>query len=106
MAPAFDDYLSGIAPETGYPETFMDDIRGAYDSDFVGVQAKVVDLETQLAAVQAELQAEKVQNYDLMRANMATAEVAEPDPEDESEDEGDEDGADWGTNDLFKKDDE
>lgn len=64
----FNDLLSGISPETGYPDDFIELATGAYDQDTAAANAKIAELSAQLEAAQAELQTQKVINYDLMAA--------------------------------------
>lgn len=99
MAPAFHDMLSGISPETGYPDNFAEIATGAYDEDFSASNAKIAALSEENAALAAELQLQKVINYDLMAAG-ATAAPTETDPEAPAEDE--DNPEDVEIDDLFK----
>ena len=97
--PMLNDLLSGISPETGYPDDFVELATSAYDQDTAAANAKIADLTAQLEAAQAELQIQKVINYDLM-ASAATTSVEEDAPEDDSDDEPDSESI--TTDDLFK----
>ena len=91
-----------------YPETFMDDIRGAYGADQDAAAAKISVLEADLAAAQQQILMLQAHNYELM----TTAVPADPAPEETPEDEpsGDDEPSDddAGVDSLFnkKKDDE
>ena len=96
--PMLNDLLSGISPETGYPDDFIELATSAYDQDTAAANAKIADLTAQLEAAQAELQIQKVINYDLMASAATTS--AEDEPEDDSDDEPDSESI--TTDDLFK----
>jgi hypothetical protein len=86
-----------------YPETFLDDIRGAYDADMGIPTAKISVLEADLAAALAEIDRLKAHNYDLLVAGGAGVN----DPEAVEDSQGDEDNSDdddsddEGTDSLF-----
>lgn len=99
--PAFNDYISGFAPETGWPsETFSTDITAAHDADMAGANETIVRLEGELAQAQQALKDEQVINYQLMRAGMATSEEEAPADEQEEEPSADPQN----TDDLYKED--
>lgn len=78
----------GIA--TVYPDTFVDDIRGAYTADADAAAAKISVLTADLAAAQAEILNLRAHNYELM----TSAPVEGPAEEEEtpnSEEPGDND---------------
>lgn len=106
MAPAFHDYMSGISPETGWPDTARDDLTSAYESDFGGITAKVSQLEAENTALRDELNTQKVINYDLMSRPDPVAEAAAeepaPDPDDNPDDSDDSEDAD--INKLYDED--
>lgn len=102
--PALDDLLSGISPETGYPDDFVSLATSARDDDFAAANAKIAALEEELAATVDALNAQKVVNYDLM-ASAASTENVETGNTGESE--GDEsDPEDIQIEDLFTKSEE
>ena len=96
--PMLNDLLSGISPETGYPDDFVELATSAYDQDTAAANAKIADLTVQLEAAQAELQIQKVINYDLMASAATTP--AEDVAADDSDDEPDSESI--TTDDLFK----
>ena len=51
---------------TAYPETFMDDIRGAFTADSDAAAAKIGVLEADLAAAQQQILLLQAHNYELM----------------------------------------
>lgn len=96
----------GISPL--YPDTFLDDLRGAYTDDLSVPAAKISVLETDLAAALAEIDRLKAHNYDLlMQIPAEGAPASEDDNESEDDDSEDEDTP-QGVDGLFgdKKDEE
>jgi len=95
----------GVAEDgisTVYPETFVGDIRAAYDEDFSIPAARISVLEADLAAAQAEILALKAHNYELMVSVPAEEPDAEPEAEpDEEPDEDNDDNS--GVDSLFKE---
>lgn len=80
----------GVAEDgisTAYPETFMDDIRGAYGADADAAAARIAILEADLAAAQQEIVLLQAHNYQLM----VSVPADEPDDADQGEPEGEPD---------------
>jgi len=80
----------GVAEDgisTAYPETFMDDIRGAYGADAATAAARIAFLEADLAAAQQEIVLLQAHNYQLM----VSVPADEPDDADQGEPEGEPD---------------
>ena len=80
----------GVAEDgisTAYPETFMDDIRGAYGADADAAAARVAILEADLAAAQQEIVLLQAHNYQLM----VSVPADEPDDADQGEPKGEPD---------------
>lgn len=101
----------GVAEDgisVAYPETFMDDLRGAYGADQDAAAAKISVLEADLAAAKEQILLLQAHNYELM----TSAVPVEPGPVDEPEEEPSSDDPpsdeDEGVDSLFdkKKDDE
>lgn len=67
---------------TAYPETFMDDIRGAYGADQDAAAAKISVLEADQAAAKEQILALQAHNYELMTAAVPTEPVVEDTSED------------------------
>lgn len=99
----------GVAEDgisTAYPETFMDDLRGAYGADSDAAAAKISVLEADLAAAKAQILQLQAHNYELMTSAVAveTPAVEEPGEDNPS---GDNDTPDdEGVDSLFKKKDD
>lgn len=96
----------GVAEDgisTVYPETFVEDIRGAYGADADAAAAKIQVLTADLAAAQQQILLLQAHNYELMTSAPAdqSAEVNEEPSEDgpAPEDENDENS---GIGSLFK----
>ena len=70
-----------------YPETFMDDIRGAYGADADAAAARIAILEADLAAAQQEIVLLQAHNYQLM----VSVPADEPDDAEQGEPEGEPD---------------
>lgn len=100
--PAFDELLTGISPETGYPDDFLDLARGAYEADTSSANAVIADLEGKLADALSQLQEQKVVNYDLMRAAAPVEESGDAGADSDQEDDGE--SAPESYDDLFKED--
>ena len=80
----------GVAEDgisTAYPETFMDDIRGAYGADANAAAARIAFLEADLAAAQQEIVLLQAHNYQLM----VSVPADEPDDAEQGEPEGEPD---------------
>ena len=80
----------GVAEDgisTAYPETFMDDIRGAYGADADAAAARIAILEADLAAAQQEIVLLQAHNYQLM----VSVPADEPDDAEQGEPEGEPD---------------
>lgn len=92
----------GVAEDgisTVYPDTFVDDIRGAYAADFDIPSSKILVLESELAKAQEEILLLKAHNYELIVSAPAT----DPDEEEEEEEpEGEMNDEDQGVSGLFK----
>lgn len=79
----FHDTLGGLDdhPDLNVPEGFGEAISGAYDADLAtagsSAEAKVLDLTAQLDAALAQVQALKVENYDMLVSMGSSTEVAE-----------------------------
>lgn len=97
--PTFHDLLSGISPETGYPDDFPALATAAYDDDFSSVNAKVAELTAERDTLAAELQAQKVINYDLMASGVNSVDA---DAEPPTDNDGDESPEYIDIDDLFK----
>lgn len=93
---------------TAYPETFMDDIRGAYGADQDAAAAKISVLEADLVAAKEQILALQAHNYELMTAAVPTEPVVEDTPEDDPSGDDSPSDEDEGVSSLFnkKKDDE
>lgn len=93
---------------TAYPETFMDDIRGAYGADQDAAAAKISVLEADLEAAKAQILALQAHNYELMTAAIPAEPVVEETPGDEPSGDDAPSDEDEGVSSLFnkKKDDE
>ena len=94
----------GVAEDgisTVYPETFVEDMRGAYTADADAAAARIQILEADLLAAKAEITALQAHNYQLM----VSVPAEEPDEEtneepDEEPDSGDDSN---GVDSLFKE---
>lgn len=100
----------GVAEDgisTAYPETFMDDIRGAYGADADAAAAKISVLEADLAAAKAQILTLQAHNYELMTSAVPVEETTVETPG-EDDPSGDDAPEDEGVDSLFgnKKDDE
>lgn len=62
----FKALLAALLSEDSLPENWGDQITEAYEFDLSVPNAKVGDLETQLAAKDAEIAALKIRNYELL----------------------------------------
>lgn len=93
----------GVAEDgisTVYPETFVGDIRAAYEEDFSIPAARIAVLEADLAAAQDEILALKAHNYELMVSVPATE--SDENQESEGDDTPDDDNDDnSGVDSLF-----
>lgn len=104
----FNEYLDtlGVGDDGAsvYPETFQDDLRGAYDADFQGATANA-------ALLQAEIDRLTVQNTELAAANWnllqsipSNTPVQEENPDDDPEDDDpDDDSEDPEPSSFFSK---
>lgn len=86
------DLLStlGVAEDgitTAYPDTFIDDITGAYGDDTAAYEAKIQVLSADLAAAQEKVVQLQAHNYELMTSVSAT--TANVEGENEEEEPGD-----------------
>lgn len=71
----FDDYLNAVDLGSGIPDTFINDLKAAYQDDLSIHNAKVETLEgekanllTQLTEKDAEITSVKSKNFDLLMA--------------------------------------
>ena len=85
----------GVAEDgisTAYPDTFADDIRGAYTADADAAAAKIQVLTADLAEAQQQILLLQAHNYELMTsAPAAPAEVEDEEkPDSEEPEENDE----------------
>lgn len=90
-------------PETGLDETIYDNLNDTYRNDLSIRDAKVQELETQIAERDAVIASLKSQNYDLVMkvdAGKSSDSDADPDPDVESDSEPDDGDIDS----LFKDD--
>ena len=107
------DLLStlGVAEDgitTAYPDTFIDDINGAYGEDTAAYEAKIQVLSADLAAAQQKVIELQAHNYELMTSVSATPNVEGEGEEESGEDEPEDNDDNSGIDSLFsdKKDDE
>ena len=105
----FDDLISTVGVgEDGvtiaYPDTFLDDVRGAYTADMEIPSAKIQVLEQENAALQQEVILLKAHNYELITQVPSDDSGQSEDDESESDDDGD-DTDNLTTDDLFGTDD-
>jgi hypothetical protein len=96
----------GVAEDgisTAYPETFVSDIRSAYDEDATIPAARISVLEADLAAAQKTITDLKAHNYELMVSVPVTDPDAAPedDPDEDPEDSDNDDNR--GVDSLFKE---
>jgi len=108
--PRFADTLAayqGLGTEL--PDTWGDDLTGAYNDDLAEVSAvqasadaKVQELTEALAAAQSELTATKAQNYDLLMQVAAQGGSEDEGSDADSEDEGSDDEDKDPVEDLFE----
>lgn len=100
----FNTYLDSVGVgEDGaymYPDTFHDDLRGAYDSDFQGAAANIALLQQQVADLEAKNVELAAANWNLLQSVPATGTVAETPAEEEPGEETEDDDPD--TDDFFK----
>lgn len=89
---------------TAYPDTFVEDIRGAYTADSDAAAAKVSVLEADLAAAKEQILLLQAHNYELMTSAPAETPAAveeEGTPDSEEPEDNDENS---GVDSLFNKD--
>lgn len=87
-----------------YPETFLDDIGGAYDADFAGATAETAGLQARIAELEGLLQQSQAANWQLLQqvqAGQATI-PDEPNVEENTDDTEDSEDDDPDTEDFFK----
>lgn len=91
----FTDYLDSLGVGDGgavmYPETFQDDIRGAYDSDIQGASAQIALLTEQVATLEAQNTQLAAANWNLSQSIPANGTIEEPDPEEDMSNSEDDD---------------
>lgn len=110
MAPKFTDLISSIGVgadgvTTEYPDTFIDDLSGAYAEDMAIPDARIQVLESDLAAANAAVLALQAENYTLIKMIPAAEGETSTNPDDAAGD-GDDGEKDITTDDLFGDDDD
>lgn len=108
MAPKFDDLINSIGVgedgvSTAYPDTFLDDMRGAYAEDMAIPDARIQVLESDLATATAQVTQLMAENYQLIKAVGASSAVDEEPTDDDTDNDADDD-EDITTDDLFGDD--
>lgn len=94
----------GVAEDgisTVYPETFVGDIRAAYEEDFSIPAARIAVLEADLAAAQDKILALKAHNYELMVSVPATESDENPESEGDDDTPDDDNDDNSGVDSLF-----
>jgi len=92
---------------TAYPETFMDDLRGAYGADSDAAAAKISVLEADLAVAKEKILKLQAHNYELMTSAVPVDTDPAVDEPGEDNPSGDDDTPeDEGVDSLFKKKDD
>lgn len=79
----------GEAGAVMYPDTFVDDIRGAYDFDMQGSSAVISQLQAELETVKAQNVELAAANWNLLQSiptNTEVVDTPEEEPEDNPED--------------------
>jgi hypothetical protein len=103
----FTDYLDTLgAGEDGafiYPETFHDDLRGAYDADFQGATANAAMLQAEIDRLTVQNTELAAANWNLLQSIPSNTAVAETTDDTETDDDPDDDSDDPDTSDFFKK---
>lgn len=74
-----------------YPETFIDDIRGAYDEDFAGPTAAITVKDQEISALKQEILELQAHNYQLLM-QIPSAPAVDETPEEDNSESDDEDG--------------
>lgn len=109
MAPKFDDLINSIGVgedgvTTAYPDTFLDDMRGAYAEDMQIPDARIQVLESDLATATAQVTQLMAENYQLIKAVGASSAVEGDGDDDAGDGDDGDDDADVTTDDLFGDD--
>ena len=81
-----------------YPDTFVDDIRGAYDSDIQGATAQIALLTEQIATLEAQNTQLAAANWNLSQSIPANNVIEDSEPEEPEPSEDD----DPDTSDFFE----
>lgn len=89
-----------------YPETFIDDLRSAYDEDMSIPESRILVLEADLAAANAEIVRLKAHNYELITAVPSEEPNADDADSGADDDSNDNQSDDEGVDSLFGSDDD